>query len=97
MTEPSLADRMASLVHETLSRNTDTMIARYFAEHPEVPVNDVVLYLDQSQAPAMMFRVERRAVLEELVRANPEKFKEIRCKRLHFLPQFFVSVYKKKN
>lgn len=67
MSEPSLSERVASLIQETLLRNTDTMIARYYAEHPEVPINDVVLFLDSTQPPAMMFHVERRSVLDELM------------------------------
>lgn len=67
MSEPSLSQRVADLVQETLTRNTDTMIARYYAEHPGVAINDVVLFLDSTQPPAMMFRVERRSVLDELI------------------------------
>lgn len=63
----SLSERIAELVQETLRNNTDTLVASYRTDHPDVPINDIVLFMDSTKSPEIMFRVERRSLLEEMV------------------------------
>lgn len=63
----SLSERIAELVQETLRNNTDTLVAGYRSDNPDVPINDIVLFMDATKSPEVMFRVERRSLLEELV------------------------------
>jgi hypothetical protein len=64
---PSLPERIAELVQETMRNNTDTLVAIYRTDNPNVPINDIVLFMDATKSPELMFRVERRSLLDELL------------------------------
>lgn len=63
----SLHERINNLIRETIAENTDTLVAIYHAEHPEVPISDVMFIVDATASPLTMFRVERRPLMEELI------------------------------